>query len=182
MRVRSERPGGCRPTAQAINHMGALRAAALDRTEILRVPALAFGPFPSAARSPYPDRPSRPALLAPRRKRRVACTGPGRLCRPARSGAPPPAVETRDTGAQSVSDRGNGTRVRSVDALTSDCGRRATTPTRCAVVAETALAHTDAGGKTLRAPRSPAGAESRGVKVRTSLTNLVARRDEGRRR
>jgi len=45
---------------------GALRAAVLDRAETLRVPVLAVGPFPTAARSPFPDRPSRPERLAAR--------------------------------------------------------------------------------------------------------------------
>lgn len=37
-------------------------------TETLRIPVFAFGPFPNAARSPCLDRPSRPTLLAPRRR------------------------------------------------------------------------------------------------------------------
>ena len=53
------------------------------------------------------------------------------MCRPARSGAPPPAVETKDTGAQSVSNPGNVTRDSQRRALTSDCGRRATNAPTC---------------------------------------------------
>ena len=56
----------------------------------------------------------------------MASAGPGRSCRPVRSGAPPPAAEAEGTGALSVSGSAPWPETRSGDALTSDYGRVAT--------------------------------------------------------